>query len=115
MLISLRAGAGMDGLQNICHVVVKAELDWSPGVHKQFVGRVHRDGQDDPVTVYWVLSDKGSDPVMSEVLGIKTQQIEGIINPNQELVTELQVDEDYIKKMAQAYLLEHGVDVTKET
>lgn len=111
MLISLRAGAGMDGLQDVCHLGVYAELDWSPGVHKQFTGRIHRDGQDEPVAMYWMLSDQGSDPVMSDVLGIKAQQVEGIINPNADLMTELQVDDEYIKKMATNYLTQHGVEI----
>jgi SNF2 family DNA or RNA helicase len=114
MLISLRAGAGMDGLQDVCHLAVFAELDWSPGVHEQCVGRVHRDGQDEPVTVYYLLSEHGSDPVMSDILGIKKQQIEGVRDPNQDLVTKLQVEEDYIKQMAQKFLTDHGIELPPE-
>jgi len=33
--MSLRAGAGLDGLQHVCSTVVFGELDWSPGVHEQ--------------------------------------------------------------------------------
>jgi SNF2 family DNA or RNA helicase len=109
MLISLRAGAGMDGLQDVAHVCVFGELDWSPGVHEQCEGRIHRDGQDEPVTSYYLLADEGSDPVVSDVLGVKKQQIEGIRDPNQELVTQLQIDPDHIKKLAEKYLTDHGV------
>ena len=35
LLMSLRAGAGLDGLQHLCSNVVFGELDWSPGVHEQ--------------------------------------------------------------------------------
>jgi hypothetical protein len=35
LLISLRAGAGLDGLQHFCRTIVFGELDWSPGVHEQ--------------------------------------------------------------------------------
>jgi len=111
MIVSLRAGAGMDGLQDMCHVVVFGELDWSPGVHEQCIGRVHRDGQDDPVLAYFLLSEQGSDPIMSEILGIKKQQIDGIRDPNQDLVTKLQVQEDHIKQMAEKFLTEHGVAI----
>lgn len=45
LIMSLRSGAGVDGLQGMCRTVVFGELDWSPGVHEQCVGRVHRDGQ----------------------------------------------------------------------
>lgn len=109
LIISLRAGAGMDGLQEVCHCAVFGELDWSPGVHEQCEGRIHRDGQDEPVTSYYLLADEGSDPVVSDVLGVKKQQIEGIRDPNQELVTQLQIDPDHIKKLAEKYLTDHGV------
>jgi SNF2 family DNA or RNA helicase len=109
MIISLRAGQGMDGLQEVCHVDVFGELDWSPGVHEQCEGRLHRDGQDEPVTSYYLLADDGSDPVMSDVLGVKTQQIEGILDPNRDLVTQLQTDPNHIRKLAEKYLTDHGV------
>jgi len=114
MLISLRAGAGMDGLQKVCKLCVFGELDWSPGVHEQCIGRIHRDGQDEPVTAYYLLANTGADPVMSDVLGLKKAQIEGVRDPNQDLVTKLQVNEDYIKQLAKSYLQEHGVIVPEE-
>jgi len=111
MIISLRAGQGMDGLQEKCHVCVFGELDWSPGVHEQCEGRLHRDGQDDVVTSYYLLADEGSDPVVSDILGVKKQQIGGIIDPDQDLVTKLQVDPEHIKKMAEKYLNDHGIAI----
>src|SRR5271170_1034493 len=114
MIVSLRAGQGMDGLQDMCHVCVFGELDWSPGVHEQCEGRLHRDGQDEPVTSYYLLADEGSDPVVSDVLGVKKQQIEGIRDPNQELVTKLQVDPDHIKKLAERYLVDHGIPLPEK-
>jgi hypothetical protein len=101
----------MDGLQERCHVCVFGELDWSPGVHEQNEGRLHRDGQDEPVTAYYLLADEGSDPVISDVLGIKKQQIEGIRDPNQDLVTALQIDPMHIRKMAEKYLNDHGIPI----
>lgn len=35
LIMSLRSGAGIDGLQDCCSVVVFGELDWSPGIHQQ--------------------------------------------------------------------------------
>lgn len=113
LIISLRAGAGMDGLQDVCHMCVFGELDWSPGVHEQCIGRIHRDGQDEPVVAYYLVCDSGSDPVVSDVLGIKKQQIDGIRDPNQDLVTQLQVDPDHIKRLAEKFLTDHGVPIPK--
>lgn len=112
MLISLRAGQGLDGLQDRCKTVLFGELDWSPGVHEQDIGRVFRDGQKYPVFAYYLLSDSGSDPVISDTLGLKTQQIDGIRKPKQELIEKLQVDPDHIKKLARDYLNRKGVTVS---
>src|SRR5579884_3848269 len=43
--MSLRSGAGLDGLQEDCTVGVFGELDWSPEQHRQCIGRLDRDGQ----------------------------------------------------------------------
>lgn len=107
LVMSLRAGAGLDGLQHACRTVVFGELDWSPGVHEQCEGRVHRDGQGEPVAVYYLVSEAGSDPIVSEVVGLKRGQIEGVRDPNADK-TLLQVDSaDGIKRLAERYA-KHG-------
>lgn len=115
MMISLRAGAGLDGLQLASSVVVFGELDWSPGVHEQCVGRVDRDGQTTPVMAYFMISDHGADPVMAQVLGMKKRQIEGVRDDSGELIEALQNDGGHIKRLAEAYLQSHGrEDFTEE-
>ncbi len=104
LVMSLRAGAGLDGLQGHCRIVVFGELDWSPGVHEQAVGRVHRDGQGEPVTAYFLVSDEGSDPIVMDVLGIKREQVDGIKNPSGELIEKLEKSGDHIKRLAESYL-----------
>jgi hypothetical protein len=89
MLMSLRSGVGLDGLQEWCSVGVFAELDWSPEQHAQCVGRLARDGQDDTVVVYFMTSDAGTDPLMCEVLGIKKQQSVPIRDPGAPLFETL--------------------------
>ncbi len=81
LFMSLRAGAGIDGLQEVCRTVVFAELDWSSGVHEQDIGRIFRDGQKDPVSAYFVVSEGGSDPIVAERLGLKQEQVDGIRDP----------------------------------
>jgi SNF2 family DNA or RNA helicase len=104
MMISLRAGAGLDGLQAVSRTVVFGELDWSPGVHEQCIGRVFRDGQIDPVAAYFLLAEVGADPIIAEVLGIKQRQSEPVINPNIELVTAMARDSDHVRRLAESYL-----------
>lgn len=104
LLMSLRAGAGLDGLQKATNTVLFAELDWSPGVHEQCEGRVARDGQEHPVMAYYMITDTGSDPVVSEALGVKRIQVEGLRSPDSDLVEKLQTDGSNVKRLAEAYL-----------
>jgi len=104
MIISLRAGAGLDGLQERCQTVIFGELDWSPGVHEQCECRIFRDGQKQPVFAYYLVTDSGSDPVVADVLGLKKVQSEGVMNPQQELLEKLETDPQHIKRLAESYL-----------
>lgn len=103
-IMSLRAGAGVDGLQHCCRTVVYGELDWSPAVHRQGTGRVARDGQQDPVTAYFAVSDDGADPIMARILGLKDAQVRGLIGDKQDEL-EMRIDGvDHLRELAQRYL-----------
>jgi len=108
LIISLRSGAGLDGLQNVSRTVVIGELDWSPGVLEQNEGRVYRDGQRDPVLVYYLVADHGADPIMSDVLGIKKAQSDGIRDPNADILERLQQDPGHVKRLAEDFLKQRG-------
>lgn len=82
LIMSLRSGEGVDGLQFDCKDVVFGELDWSPAVHDQVIGRINRDGQQSQVTAHYLVSDSGSDPLMIELLGLKASQAKDIVDPN---------------------------------
>lgn len=104
IILSLRAGAGLDGLQRVSNTVVFGELDWSPGAMEQGIGRVDRDGQTDPVTAYFLVSDQGLDPAMVTTLGLKTAQVEGIRSDGVRPL-EQRVDSDAaIKALAERYV-----------
>lgn len=104
LIMSLRSGAGLDGLQHHARTVVFGELDWSPGVHDQCAGRLHRDGQSEPVVAYYLMADSGSDPIVADVLGVKATQAKGIRDPNAPLVQAMGHDGQHAKRLAQAYL-----------
>lgn len=112
MIISLRAGAGLDGLQTVCSTAVKGELDYSPGVHEQCNGRLGRDGQESPVAVHYLISESGSDPIIADILGIKRGQIEGVIDPDGELIENLEIEAGYVKRLATDYLVSMGIDLS---
>jgi len=109
LIISLRAGAGLDGLQHCCSTVVFGELDYSPGVHEQCIGRVDRDGQEDPVMAYYLISESGSDPIIADILGVKRGQIEGVCDPDANLIEKLEVEGGNAKRLAEAYLKQVGI------
>lgn len=106
LIMSLRSGEGLDGLQSVCKTVVHGELDWSPAVHEQLDTRIFRDGQEHPVISYYLLSDsdESSDPVLADLLGLKREQLEGIRDPLGGFKPTLDLQGDAIKKMAENYL-----------
>lgn len=104
IMVSLRSGAGLDGLQRRCSTVVFGELDWSPGAMEQCIGRVFRSGQESPVFVYYLTADAGCDPIMVDVLGLKRGQLEGVRDPEGRLVETLEVDPDHVRKLAEDFI-----------
>lgn len=102
-IMSLRSGAGLDGLQRRCSTVVFGELDWSPQVHQQVIGRLLREGQEEQVTAIYLNSDDGSDPPMVELLGLKASQASGIIDPMAPLSIQ-HTDKRRIQALAEQFL-----------
>lgn len=106
LIMSLRSGAGVDGLQKASKVAVFGELDWSPQVHTQAIGRLRRDGMDatDPVVVYFLNSAEGSDPALMETLGIKRQQAEPMITKDGKVLGGSKPDQSRARTLAQQLL-----------
>jgi SNF2 family DNA or RNA helicase len=100
-IASVRSGAGLDGLQRASSTCVFGELDWSPGMHDQCVGRLNRDGQVEPVLAYFLISLFGSDPVMADILQIKRQQSEPIVNPGGPAFIEVPDAGDRAQRLAE--------------
>jgi hypothetical protein len=107
MMISLRSGAGLDGLQQHCRDVVFGELDWSPQVHHQVIGRLRRPGQPHQVTAHYLHTNEGSDPVLLETLGVKSDQSRGINDPGLAPAARF-TDDSRIKRLAQHVL---GIEI----
>ncbi len=114
LIMSLRSGSGVDGLQEHAKVAVFGELDWSPGVHEQCMGRLHRDGQKNKVIAYYMISEEGADPIMAEVLGVKREQIEGVRNPGSELAEPVETGRDGIRALAIDVLKRRGETIPEE-
>ncbi|TFC30095.1 DEAD/DEAH box helicase [Cryobacterium sp. MDB1-18-2] len=105
LIMSLRSGAGVDGLQKFARVGVFGELDWSPQVHEQAIGRLRRDGMgDDPPVAYFLNSAEGSDPAIMEVLQVKRQQSEPMLSLDGKLFDNAVQDASRAKRLAQQVL-----------
>ncbi len=108
--MSLRSGAGINGLQYVCSYAVFGELDWSPGIHEQCIGRLWRDGQKEQVTAAFITIDDGADPMMKRVIGDKATQSSKIMSPEAEILAAVS-DEQHIYSMAKEWLRSKGADV----
>ncbi|MDI5832513.1 DEAD/DEAH box helicase (plasmid) [Shewanella xiamenensis] len=102
-ILSLRSGAGLDGLQHVCSTVIFGELDWSPQVHHQVIGRLDREWQEEQITAIYLNTDEGSDPPMIELLGLKSFQSTALIDPGQKLAPKYS-DKSRIQALAAQYL-----------
>jgi len=107
IILSLRSGAGLDGLQHVAHTAVIGELDWSPKVHDQFIARLARPGQINEVDAIYLVSDGGSDPAILDVCGLKASQSDGIVNPLA-MPADQKSDRTRIQALAEAYLAGKG-------
>ncbi|MWV50085.1 ATP-dependent helicase [Rathayibacter sp. VKM Ac-2803] len=105
LIMSLRSGAGVDGLQKVSRVAVFGELDWSPQVHEQAIGRLRRDGMgDDPPIAYFLNSADGSDPPILEVLGVKRQQAEPLLSKDGKVFQNATTDPHRARRLAEQIL-----------
>jgi hypothetical protein len=108
MIISLRSGAGLDGLEQVCNTLVIGEMDWSPGVHNQLIWRLRRAAQPRwPVNVVFCHANGGADPVLMSTLGIKAGQAQGIERPGA-AIEQVVSDTSRIKELARAFLERNG-------
>ena len=104
LIMSLRSGAGLDGLQEVCSTGVFAEVDWSPEVHRQCIGRLDRPGKTRPVVGYFLLSEDGSDPVIGETLQIKKMQSAPMLRPSGGLFVPAPAAYNKVRLLAEAAL-----------
>lgn len=107
LIMSLRSGAGVDGLQARCSTVIFGELDWSPKIMQQCIGRLDRDGQLDPVFVFYAVTLFGSDPTIIDMHGLKEIQGRGITDPGTQK-ENYQSDGARVKRLAEEWLKSRG-------
>lgn len=116
LIMSLRSGAGTNGLQDVCSVAVLGELDWVPAVHDQFIGRLARDGQLEGVQVFIPVAPVGSDPTMASVLGLKHAQATGIVDLGRQCSPDfVETDPQRLRWLAINHLRSRGIKLPLES
>lgn len=113
LILSLRSGEGMDGLQERCSIVVFGELDWSPQIHHQIIGRLHRYGQKESVLALFLLSREGTDPAIADILDLKSEQAFRILNPTEGFHPQLETPgaAKQLDRIAEDMLRRYKVDL----
>lgn len=104
LILSNRSGAGLDGLQYTCKTIVIGELDWSPKVIEQAIGRLDRPGQPDVVTAFYLYIDRGADPIMAAVLARKWEQSTSLTDPDLVNDEPTPVPESRVSELARDWL-----------
>ena len=73
LICGLKAmGMGVDGLQHGASHLAFLEFGWSPADHAQAAARLHRQGQDNAVTAYYLLAAGTLDEKIADLLDCKS-------------------------------------------
>jgi hypothetical protein len=104
LIMSLRSGAGLDGLQMGCDSGVFGELDWSPQVQLQCLGRLRRGDITEAPKGFFCVSDQGSDPPMIELLDLKRMQNDPMVNPRLQPAQPTAANAGHIEALAKSVL-----------
>jgi superfamily II DNA or RNA helicase len=118
MIMSLRSAEGIDGIQTVCNNVVVGELDWSPKITEQLLGRIDREGQKHQVNAFYLTVNDGSDPYMIEVNGLKSSQSTGIVTGKEGSSTLMGSEKsanERMMNMAKSYLKSIGESVEEKS
>lgn len=107
LIMSLRSGEGLNDLEKRCNNMLFGELDFSPSVHKQIKGRITARGIEDkldPINAIFVVTDYGSDPIIQDILAIKSSQSDSIFDKPFNVKSNIQMNDSRIKELAKSLL-----------
>lgn len=86
-------GVGIDGFQEVCSDVAFAEFSHTPNYHRQAEDRLHRSGQHNSVTSYYLVAPGTVDMDAVEVLDDRAKMLDGVLDGKEaadiDLLTEL--------------------------
>ena len=111
--MSLRSGAGLDGLQPRQRRRIRASLDWSPQVHEQAIGRLAatawaKHHPSPTSSTAW----RGPTPPSWEALQVKRNQAEPLVSRDGKLLANAVQDTTRARQLAEQVLAAAGQQAT---
>lgn len=82
-------GVGIDGFQDVCSDVAFAEFSHTPNYHRQAEDRLHRSGQHNSVTSYYLVAPGTIDMDAIEVLDNRAKMLDGVLDGKATATTDL--------------------------
>jgi len=78
-------GVGLN-LQRAANGVINLELPWNPAVLEQRIARIHRIGQESPIDVYNLVSERGIESRIADLVGSKRAFFQGLFDGASDVV-----------------------------
>lgn len=82
-------GVGIDGFQDVCSDVAFAEFSHTPNFHRQAEDRLHRSGQHNSVTSYYLVAPRTVDMDAIEILDARAKMLDGVLDGKETATTDL--------------------------
>lgn len=90
MVANIQAGGvGIDGFQDVCSDVAFAEFSHTPNYHRQAEDRLHRSGQKNSVTSYYLVAPGTVDMDAIEILDSRAKMLDGVLDGKETATTDL--------------------------
>jgi SNF2 family DNA or RNA helicase len=104
-LVATDAGAEGLNLHQRCNLVVNYDLHWNPMKLEQRIGRVHRFGQERPVTVFNLAVRDTVDDYVLEVLTQKLNLFTSVIGEVEDVLAEIEEGEGDLEELIMEIVL----------
>jgi SNF2 family DNA or RNA helicase len=108
ILVSTESGAEGRNLQ-FCHVLINHDLPWNPMRVEQRIGRLHRLGQQHPVTIFNLSGNDTIEAELVELLAVKIRMFELVVGELDMILGDMEAQQGF-EEMLQAAWLRAGRD-----
>lgn len=107
VLVSTESGAEGRNLQ-FCHTLINHDLPWNPMRVEQRIGRLHRLGQQHPVTIFNLSSNDTIEADLVELLAVKIRMFELVVGELDLILGELDGQRSFEELLHEAWARTRG-------